>query len=260
MTTGYYLIDNPNPYGNHFYPTRRGSVLAIVVHITAGLEDLDAAADNSAEATARYAATTSRKVSWHSGSDTDSAFNLLPASYTAFQVVDYNSRTYGHEISKRNTDWRPGSVSELWVNRTLTQAAVHLGPIARALGVPFRHASKAELDAAIRGGGKPVGFVGHHQLDEDRRDDPGMVDKVGDTFPWARFLNLAAGNPEDDMPYSKEELNLIIRDAVADEMETPGSRTRKAMIGLLKSSIESEAGDLNQALDAWFSKQPPTTG
>jgi len=255
MSTGYYLLDNPNPNGDHFYPTRRGSVLAIVLHITAGLEDMDGGEDHSAEATARYAATTDRKVSWHSGSDTDSAFNLLPWSYTAFHVVDYNSRTYGHEISKKNTDWRR-PVPE-WTSATLTRAAEHLGPIARLLGVPFRHASKGELDAAIRDHSGSVGFISHAQLDPARRTDPGIVAGVGDTFPWSRFLYLAAGNPEDDMPYTINELNLIMRDAVADEMETPGSRTRKALVALLKQQIESESGDINQALDAWLAKQTP---
>src|SRR5688500_6361688 len=97
---GFYLLDNPNPNGPFYYTTRRGKILAMVVHITAGLEDLDATNDHSAEATARYAATTSRPVSWHLGSDTDSGFHLLPASYTAFHVRGYNSTTIGHEISK----------------------------------------------------------------------------------------------------------------------------------------------------------------
>lgn len=188
--SGYFLLDNRNPNGDHFYRARRNRVLAIVVHVTAGLEDFDTVNDQSAEKTARYAATTDRAVSWHSGSDTDSAFDLLPASYTAFQCKGYNSSTFGHEISKRTADWR--RVPPAWVDRTLHHAGRHLGPKARELGVPLRRATKAELDRALANNGAPVGFIGHHQLDPSRRSDPGLVGGT-DTFPWARFFDACRG-------------------------------------------------------------------
>lgn len=181
----FYLLENPNPYGQHFYTARRRPLLAIVVHITAGLEDLDTVDDHSAEATARYAATTDRAVSWHSGSDADSALDLLPASYTAWHCRGYNAATYGHEISKRTTDWR--ALPHEWRTRTITRAAQHLAPVARAHGIPARQATRAELDAAVAAGGPPVGFVSHAVLDPDRRTDPGLVAGV-DTFPWGDFF------------------------------------------------------------------------
>ena len=192
-----YLLEHPNPYHlagtPHWYATRRGGVLAIVVHITAGLEDLDATDDHSAENTARYAATTDRKVSWHSGSDADSALDLLPAGYTAFHVQGYNSTTYGHEVSKADTDWR--DAPEPWRTRTLTNAAQHLAAKASQLDVPRRHATRAELDHAIATGGGPVGFIGHHELDPARRSDPGLVRGV-DTFPWDDFFALMGATPQ----------------------------------------------------------------
>jgi len=196
---GFYLLDSPNPNGDHFYTSRRGRVLAIVVHITAGLEDLDATDDMSAEQTARYAATTDRAVSWHSGSDADSALDLLPDSYTAFQCQGYNSTTYGHEISKRHTDWR--WMTEPWRTRTLTVAARHLAPKAAVLGVPRRHATRVELDRAIASNGDPVGFVGHWELDPARRFDPGLVGTL-DTFPWTEFFALMGAT--DHIPASQE--------------------------------------------------------
>src|SRR5688572_18604113 len=114
---GFYLLDRRNPYGDHFYTTRNNRLLAIVVHVTAGADDLDALDDLSAENVSGYAATTDRDVSWHSGSDTDSWVQLLPAHYTAWHASNYNSCTYGHEISKRTTDWR--NVPENWVDKTL---------------------------------------------------------------------------------------------------------------------------------------------
>lgn len=183
---GYYLLDNPNPHGPHFYSSRRGSVLACVVHITAGLEDLEGE-DSSNERVTQYAGTTSRAVSWHSGSDTDSQILLLPDTYTAFHCRGYNSRTIGHEISKRHTDW--SVMPSLWVSETLEQAADCLRPRLKALKIPLRHASKAELDKAINYGGKPVGLIDHSRLDPSRRSDPGA------NFPWARFLSMLAEPP-----------------------------------------------------------------
>lgn len=199
---GYYLLDNPNPNGPFYYTSRRGSIVAIVVHITAGLEDLDATDDHSAEATARYAATTDRPVSWHSGSDSDTVFDLLPASYTAFQCRGYNSRTYGHEISKKHTDWRPEV--EPWETKTLKLAGRHLGDKARRLGIPIRKASKAEVDHAIATNGPAVGFISHSELDPTRRSDPGWVDVGGgvriDTFPWGEFLGYARNDEPEPEP------------------------------------------------------------
>lgn len=193
---GFYLLDHPNPHGPNYYTTRRGKILAYVIHITAGLEDLDGVDDHSAENTARYAATTDRPVSWHRGSDTDSGLELLPTTYTAFQVVGYNSTTIGHEISKRSPDWRP--VAKTWIEKTLDQAAKLAGPALAKHGIPIRHATKAELDLQIARGsaGQPVGLLGHHVLDPSRRLDPGLVGSL-DTFPWATFLEkLAPHAPE----------------------------------------------------------------
>lgn len=184
-----YLLDHPNPHGEHFHRSRRGTVLAIVVHITAGLEDLDGVDDHSAEKTAAYCATTERAVSWHSGSDADSALDLLPATFTAWHAAGYNSRTYGHELSKTSPDWR--SAPEAWVDATLRIAARHLAVKARELGIPVRKANRRELDEATARNLNPVGFIGHAELDPARRRDPGIVGAT-ETFPWARFLELVA--------------------------------------------------------------------
>ena len=202
---GYYMLDNQNPYGEHFYRSRRSPLLAIVVHCTAGLEDTDLiGVDQSAENTARYAATTDRSVSWHSGSDSDTWLNLLPYDYTGWQCVNYNSTTAGHEISKRDMSWSDEPAE--WVTRTLTIAARGLRTKAFRHGIPLRRATKAELDRAIATGGPPVGFIGHRELDPTRRTDPGT------DFPWDRFFALMTPPPatpveeEDDgmKPYANE--------------------------------------------------------
>lgn len=191
MGTGYWLLDHPNPNGDHFYRSRREPLLAFVVHITAGLEDLDGVDDQSAERTARYADSTERRVSWHSGSDSDSALDLLPAEFTAFHVRGYNSCTYGHEISKADPNW--SKLTEAERDRLLIRAARHLAPRARAAGVPFRKATRGELDRVRARGGSPVGFIGHWELDPERRSDPGRVGSR-DTFPWELFLRYLNDN------------------------------------------------------------------
>lgn len=201
---GYTLLDRRNPNGDHFYPSRNGSALAVVVHVTAGLEDLDGVDDHSAENTAAYASNTDRDVSWHSGSDTDSWVDLLPGNHTAWHVINYNSRTYGHEISKTHTDW--SVMPDEWVTKTLTVAAHGanghggLRAIADQLGIPLRKATRAELDHAIRTGGAPVGFISHAELQPADRTDPGMV-RGTDTFPWNRFIALLQGAEEDTLSW-----------------------------------------------------------
>lgn len=195
-----YLLDHPNPTGPNYYTTRRKPLIAIVVHITAGLEDKDSIGpDMSCENVCRYAATTDRDVSWHSGSDSDTWIDLLPYSYTAWQCVDYNSSTAGHEISKLDTDWR--DEPEEWANHTLHIAGTGLGKKARENNIPIRKASKEEVDRAIANGGPPVGFISHHELDPTRRTDPGWVGSV-DTFPWETFLSIARGEDDPMAGYS----------------------------------------------------------
>jgi len=192
MTTGYYLLDHPNPNGRHYYTVRAKRLIAQIIHITAGLEDIDLRGpDSTAEGEARYAATTSREVSWHSGSDTDSGIYLLPYQYTGFQCVNYNSSTAGHEISKLETNWKDDSPKV--VEARLRQAAKTIRPKMVQFRIPFRKASKAEVDNAISRQSSPVGMIGHGELDPDRRTDPGTVMVGGkriETFPWKQFIEI----------------------------------------------------------------------
>lgn len=192
---GYYLLDNRNPNGDHFHRSRRQDLRVFVVHITAGLEDLSLP-DQSAERTARYAATTARQVSWHAGVDTDSIVWLLPDEYTAFHVQGFNSPSYGLEISKRTTNWH--SMPDAWVAATLRNAAEVAHKVAMRNGIPFAKITAAQARAGQRG------FIGHHELDPSRRSDPGLYNGRN-TFPWSQFLRMAAsGSPQqkdDDMIY-----------------------------------------------------------
>lgn len=195
----YYLLDN-TPARTNFYRQRRGPVLGVVIHVTAGLQGLPTGADSSAEATARYALTVrDRQVSWHSGSDRDSNLRLLPDDYVAFHCQGQNTHTIGHEISKRDTTW--ADEDPRWVAKTLEQAVESLRPRVRALGIPLRRATAAELERAKATGGPPVGFLAHSDLDPSRRSDPGR------DFPWARLMRLFAPPPP---PNTEEDTDMRV--------------------------------------------------
>lgn len=243
---GYYLLDHRNPNGNHFYTTRNLALTAIVVHITAGLEDLDASDDRSAENTAAYAASTDREVSWHSGSDADSYLYLLPPHYTAWHASNYNSSTYGHEISKAHTDWR--SMPAEWVEKTLRNAAQCLAPVVRQYRIPIRKASRAEVDRA-RVTGVPAGFISHAEVQPADRTDPGWVRGV-DTFPWARFLELVqiyvdGGTPEQEEQEMGFDFNQVGLDATGPT-ET-----------LEREVVFPDFGGAMQVIDRWVKVHGP---
>ncbi len=179
-TSAYRLI----PAGK-FYSTRRnGPVLGIVLHITAGLQDLGMdGTDSSAESVAKWAASGNAKVSWHVGVDSDSIVPCLPATYTAWHAAGYNSRTFGIEISKLNVDW--STVPAAWVTATLKNAARALAPIVVKYRLPLALRSKAQVDAAVRAG-EPFGFVYHSSTSAGTRSDPGKNFPVGRLFDLIR--------------------------------------------------------------------------
>lgn len=233
-TTGFYLLDNPNPHGPHYYTSRRKPVRVIVIHITASVEDQDMrGGDASAEQTARYAANTTRQVSWHAGADSDSWLPLLPPSYTAWHVRGYNSGTWGLEISKSDVSW--SDEPPAWVEATLSNAADACRPIAERYGIPLRRLTRAQVDAGMSG------FVYHSDLDPGRRFDP------GDDFPIRRFFELIE---EGDMPSAKEIaketvdefLSRDIYDLPFDHPENPRLRFEFFMEGLRRDTHATRRG------------------
>ena len=165
-----------------YYTSRRGKILGIVLHVTAGAQDLGmVGTDNSAANTIRYGQTTTRAASWHAISDTDSAIYCLPDTYTAFHVRNYNAHTLGLEIC--NADARWDNKPEAWIDATLRNSADICRNWARKYGLPLTLVDKRGVDSAIANGRK-FGFTYHSYLDPSRRVDPGR------TFPWHRFIAL----------------------------------------------------------------------
>lgn len=173
----YPLLSNPN---RHYYTSRNGRILGIVLHVTAGLEDFTPP-DNGAEATVKYGQGNTRAASWHGIVDSDSIIDCLPDGYTAFHVVGYNSRTLGLEIANRDAKW--GTKPAWWVDSTLRNAAAWCRPRVKKYGLPIQLASKGQVDSALRAG-RPFGFSYHYYLDPRNRIDPGK------DFPWTKFRAL----------------------------------------------------------------------
>lgn len=223
---GYYLLDNPNPNGDHFYRSRRQDPRVLVVHITAGLQDLDGVDDHSAQRTAKYAATTDRAVSWHLGADSDDYLELLPASYTAFHCQGYNSFTIGLEISKSDINW--DTAPRAWVANTLRNAANAVRPHCIRYGIPARLLTRAEVDAGQKG------FTAHAFLDPDRRSDPGH------NFPWTRFLHLVA-NP-DQAPITEADMAAVVqfKGSAPSGVPPQDSTALWAVAGRVRSRITDE--------------------
>ena len=170
----YALTANPH---RHYYTSRRGKILGIVLHVTAGLEDFTPP-DLGAESTIRYGLANARPASWHGIVDSDSVIDCLPDSYTAFHVVGYNSHTLGLEIANRDAKW--AGKPQWWVDATIANAAAWCRPRVAKYGLPVALASRAEVDRAIKAG-RPFGFTYHSYLDPTRRIDPGR------DFPWQTF-------------------------------------------------------------------------
>lgn len=235
MATGYYLLDNKNPHGPHYYTKRSKPLLHIVLHITAGLEDLDGRDDQSAEKTARYAATTKTKVSWHAAADSDSHFYLLPPSYTAFHCKDFNSSGYGLEISKRNTRWT--GMPAAWTEATLRHAAKALAPIVREHGIPLRRLTRAQAAAGQKG------FLYHSDADPSRRSDPGADFPLDRLFALIRaeLAPASTSSPTPILTLKENRLMFVVKD--------PSSNRQYLTDGFVKRYI----GTLS-ALRTWESK------
>lgn len=180
---------------NKYYTSRNKPVLGIVLHVTAGLQDLGMVGnDPSAEGTIKFGQNTTGDASWHAIADTDTAKTCLPSTYTAWQVKGYNSPTVGIEISNLDAKWdnKPAK----WVEATLRNAAQLAAMYVKKYDLPLTLSKKAAVDTALSAG-KKFGFSYHMWLNPATRSDPGV------TFPWSQFIGYVkeylTGTGEIDM-------------------------------------------------------------
>lgn len=169
----WYLLSNPNPAGNFWYPTRKDPVRLIVVHTAESLPDFNPP-DMGAENVARYASTTTRHVSWHATVDSDSTIMMLPDSYTAWHVRGYNSQSLGVEMATQASKWLASP--DAWRYAILGRTADLVRSWCEKFDIPARRLTRDQADAGEKG------IVAHATLDPTRRTDPGPA------FPWAWFI------------------------------------------------------------------------
>lgn len=173
----YKLIDEPNPSGPNFYPTRRKPIQFAVVHTAENLPYFKDDVDKGAENVAEYGATTTRDVSWHVTVDSDSIVWMLPDDHTAWHVRGYNSPSLGIEIATQAHRW--DDAPDEWLAGVVENVAKVLAIWSQRHDIPLRRISKAQADDGQKG------VVAHADLDPGRRSDP------GDDFPWKRVLDRA---------------------------------------------------------------------
>lgn len=228
----YYLLDHPNPNGNHFYDSRRGNIDLVVVHTAENLPDYDGE-DSGAERVARYFATTSRSVSAHATSDSDSIVELLPDDFTAWHVRGYNSRSLGLEIATQAHRW--GSGPEEWEQAALQQAAKVVAKWCERWNVPIDRISKSDADGGKRG------IVSHSALDPTRRSDPGIG------FPWKEFMSLVetGGKVKPKPPKISRPKKKKTKDDVLSRLELLKRGSRGAQVKVVQDLLSLYGSPVN---------------
>jgi len=186
----YYLLDHPNPNGDHFVRTSVRQVRGIVIHTAENVADT-VGPDGGAEAVANYGATAARSVSWHATVDKDSIIYMLPDEYTAYHVIGYNNSTLGIEQACQSAKWN--TYPPEWVDGTIANTAKVVGDWCEKYRIPKKRITKAEFDSGAKG------IMAHADLDPLRRSDPGA------DYPW----DLLFEKMEDDMALSDEDIQKI---------------------------------------------------
>lgn len=224
MATGYYGPDHYNQYGIQNidgrywgYRQRTKEIRIVVMHTPEVLEDFTGP-DNSAEAVARYFATTSRAASCHYIADSDSEVLWASPSHVTFHVRNYNSISYGCEVGWRATSW--GKRPDL-DEKIIQRVARHLAPRMMRWGVPATYVTRGQVDLGYGG------MTSHAQLDPTRRTDPGTL------FPWSDLLTYI-------------RLEQMVLTLTQEEI-----RFLKAMIDKLKKMDPPSNEDFAAALVQW---------
>lgn len=186
MSTGYYLLDHPNPnapaYDDGCYwgkPTIDEPPRVIVVHTTEGWADI-IEPDMGAENVAQWFATNDVEASYHTLVDSDSTVRCLPAgldgttAHKAWHCYGYNWCSLGVSFATRAAQWP--TLPADWIEAALDRAADEVAAWCRRWSIPAEQITKADVDAGRSG------ITSHGALNPGDRTDPGA------DFPWITFL------------------------------------------------------------------------
>lgn len=167
----FYLLDNLNPNGLHYYIDRKKEVQGIVIHMSEsyGASDL-----------ARIYSKIARPSSMHALVDEKEIIELLPPTYTAFHTTNFNSNTIGVEIVYKSEDWGKRPLKE---DLIITNLAEYCAKLVKAYNIPLRLCTKNEFEAGLKG------FVLHNALTENIYDDPGKNFETLKLFKFIKEVN-----------------------------------------------------------------------
>lgn len=201
MSTGFYLLDNPNRLQQYGNPRRGGETPSgvIVIHTAESVAD-QVGDDYSAEAVARYCTTRDTFGAYHRLVDSDSIIRMVPFGYETWHCTKTNPHSIGISMAVQAGKWRTYPAD--FVTRVLRNAARATAEAIRALEehwnvtTPVRHITGSQAIAQV------PGLVAHGETDPTRRTDPGS------DFDWPRFMAMVREEldttEEDDMPSAEE--------------------------------------------------------
>lgn len=182
MSTGFYLLDNPNrhasasgdgPYRFHGFLKAREAKRVVAIHTAENSPSV-----TSAEAIARYFSTTDRAASYQTVFDSTGPVPLIPHDGVAYGIRNFNTPTIHLSAATRTIYW---GKDKAWDDATIKHMAQALARVSRDFNIPIQRVSAG----AARNGAK--GVVSHAEMDPTRRSDPGAK------FPWNQFMSLAKG-------------------------------------------------------------------
>lgn len=182
MSTGYYLLDHPNPHASasgdgpyrfHGFLKANGPKRVISIHTAENNPSV-----SSAEAIGGYFSRTDRAASYQTVFDSTGPLRLIPNDGVAYGIRNFNTPTIHLSAATRTIYW---GKDKAWDDATIEHMAEEAARISRDLGIPLHRISRS---SALNGA---KGVVAHADMDPDRRTDPGA------NFPWNQFFSLARG-------------------------------------------------------------------
>lgn len=185
MATGFYLLDNPNPYTPQWVYPRRGTrgklTGTCIVHTAENMIDL-IGEDAGAEGTANFIRTRSDYGCYHTLVDSDSIMELVPYEYETWQDSETNNWAVGISAAVRADGWLTIPLARrLRIYRNLASAAADFVKYMRdayKITVPFKRITGTQARAGV------PGFCAHGDSGIARTDP-------GKDFDWTTFFQYA---------------------------------------------------------------------
>jgi len=178
MTTGYLMLDQPNPYtAQGTYPRRgvRGKLTGTcILHTTEG------AWQAGVQSLINLVRSRSDYGCYHRACDWEDIALLYPWEWETWQDSETNNWAVGISAACRTTDWRtmPADIAEGYYRNMARMAADFVNYMKTTYGitVPLKRISGAQARAGV------PGFAAHGDSGVSR-SDPGA------DFDWAKFFN-----------------------------------------------------------------------